>query len=514
VTATRGADFTMGQVTSEKPLREQPVREGRGVVFHVGDATYDLSSFQHPGGELAMFGIANSPDPIGLLYQYHEFSAQRLQSILAPHCVSAQPATVAELERLRKPYARAIEVRLRIKSKLGPQLRRLRRLEGRFTRLTHLMGVPAFVAFALATAHGGALVQAGAVLLYAMYVHVVLVWNLHGQSHVVSHGADDALSYCISSIPFAPHSLAWFMQHTVLHHSFTGVALDADHAAPQHVAFDPDVRFSGVLRLSPDEEWLPHHRFQPLYAPLALGLTVWALLIDMVLLTTKHQLQLYEQLSVTLTTKEGRMILGFVLTSAAAVGGAHLLLGMPLWCFLLTMTLTSFSVGYVNIPTHTNLLTGGPVKTSDGEPPDYFAEQLAESTSYGGNISNLLTAGLSKQIEHHLYPNAPFCALPLLTPLVQAYAEEQGVQYRSFTSFGTCLVSWYKQVCFLAREPPLKPQAGTTLDDLKHHANHDTSSDNSSDTSSLDGLEVPPTASIKQYERVGAFAGASKPKRA
>ena len=30
----------------------------------------------------------------------------------------------------------------------------------------------------------------------------------------------------------------------------------------------------------------------------------------------------------------------------------------------------------------------------DGD--DYFAAQLAESTSYGGNISNLLTAGLSK----------------------------------------------------------------------------------------------------------------------
>ena len=63
------------------------------------------------------------------------------------------------------------------------------------------------------------------------------------------------------------------LQHTVLHHSHTGVAHNAgNRQAKEHFDFDPDVRFSGVMRLSPDEEWLPHHRYQFLYAPLALGL--------------------------------------------------------------------------------------------------------------------------------------------------------------------------------------------------------------------------------------------------
>jgi len=419
------------------------------MIVKVGEAVYDLATFEHPGGKLAMFGVTNSPDPMGLLFQYHEFSAKRLSEILAPHCISERPASLEELEAVRRPYTRSTELRTQIKKALGPQIKRLRQLETRFTNVMHMLGWPAFIAFALATAHFGVLGRALAVVLYAAFVHVVLVWNLHGQSHIVSLGADDHVTYCWRGIPFAPHSLAWMMQHTVLHHSFTGVAYNAhDPKAKEHISFDPDVRFSGVMRLSPDEEWLPNHRYQYIYAPLALGLTVWALMIDMALLSTKKQLQLYQQLSVAVTSAEERWLSLLLPASVLSVVGAVYLLGMHFGCFMLTPTLCSFSVGYVNIPTHTNLKTSFPAESDD-----YFAAQLAESTSYGGVVSNLLTAGLSKQIEHHLYPNAPFSALPAMTTYVQAYAKEQGVEYRSFSSFWTCLASWYLQVCRLALPP-------------------------------------------------------------
>merc|ERR1712023_442066 len=98
-----------------------------------------------------------------------------------------------------------------------------------------------------------------------------------------------------------------------------------------HVAFDPDVRFSGVLRLSPDEKWRPHHRYQWLYAPLALGLTVWALLIDMLLLTTNRQLQLYEDTKVVLAgPHEAWKLVALLLGSLGAVVGAVVLGGMPI----------------------------------------------------------------------------------------------------------------------------------------------------------------------------------------
>jgi len=471
---------------------------GRQVIINVGDAVYDLSSFEHPGGELALFGIANSPDPLGLLYQYHEFSPQRLATILAPYCISAKPASVEELARVRQPYERSCELRLRLKTQLGSHIQRLRKWETRFTQSMRYLGWPAFVAFVLATANGDAAVRACAVLLYAVYVHVVLVWNLHGQSHIVTRGADDHIAYCWSCLPFAPHSLAWFMQHTVLHHSFTGVAHNLHEAqASNHVSFDPDVRFSGVLRLSPDEEWLPHHRHQWLYAPLALGLTVWALLIDMVLLATKRQLQLYEDTKVALKGPgEARWLSGLTLGSIGAVVGGVVLGGMPLGCFLMAMTLCSFSVGYVNIPTHTNLVTGHP---ADGD--DYFAAQLAESTSYGGTVSNMLTAGLSKQIEHHIFPNAPFSALPLMTPIVQQYAKEQGVQYNAFSSFGTCLVSWYRQVCYLAREP--QPPT-SKVEPLCRKAGSIGASTLKENCDKLN-LDVPAVESLHEYRKAGAF---------
>eukprot|EP00322_Chrysochromulina_rotalis_P027369 CAMPEP_0115874400 /NCGR_PEP_ID=MMETSP0287-20121206/24521_1 /TAXON_ID=412157 /ORGANISM="Chrysochromulina rotalis, Strain UIO044" /LENGTH=570 /DNA_ID=CAMNT_0003329549 /DNA_START=6 /DNA_END=1718 /DNA_ORIENTATION=+ len=458
----------------------------RPVVVKIGDARYDLSSFEHPGGQLALFGLANSPDPVGLLYQYHEFSAERLSKILAPYCISAVPASIEELRAVRQPYERVTEIRGRIKKELHTHLHTMRSWEMLFCKAMRLIGWPAFIAFAFATAYGDTSVRGAAVLLYALYVHVVLVWNLHGQSHIVSLGSDDHLSYCMSCIPFAPHSLAWFVQHTVLHHSYTGVALNSgDSKAKEHISFDPDVRFSGVLRLSPDEEWLPHHRFQPLYAPLALGLTVWALVIDMVLLTTKRQFQLYEQLPVALAGREARCLTALLVGSALAVAGAVLVIGMPFGCFAFAMTLCSFSVGYINIPTHTNLLTShAPVDA------DYFAAQLAESTSYGGVFSNLMTAGLSKQVEHHLFPNAPFSSLPRMTPIVQAYAKEQGIEYRSFSGFGPCVISWYRQVCRLAMPPVAKPMSQSLV--------------------GANPLDVAPMKSLSDYQAADEFGSKLK----
>ena len=222
---------------------------------------------------------------------------------------------------------------------------------------------------------------------------------------------------------------------------------------------------------------------------LALGLTVWALLIDMVLLTTKRQLQLYEQISVGLSPSEGRLLKILTFSSLLSVLGAKFLLGMPLGCFLMAMTICSFTVGYINIPTHTNLLTR---HASAGD--DYLAAQLAESTSYGGVVANLMTAGLSKQIEHHLYPNAPFLSLPLMTPIVRAYAHEHGVAYNSFSSFWTCLVSWYRQVCFLARDPRGGAQQARSA------------------KATTPTCEVPAIKSLEEYRKIGDFNTAQSEK--
>ena len=45
---------------------------GRRATVTLGEAEYDLTNFAHPGGQLAMFGVSNSSDPLGLMYQYHD----------------------------------------------------------------------------------------------------------------------------------------------------------------------------------------------------------------------------------------------------------------------------------------------------------------------------------------------------------------------------------------------------------------------------------------------------------
>ena len=53
----------------------------------------------------------------------------------------------------------------------------------------------------------------------------------------------------------------WRHRHNVLHHTYTNI-----------YEMDNDLHSSGMLRLSPDQPWRPHYRWQHLYAPFVYGM--------------------------------------------------------------------------------------------------------------------------------------------------------------------------------------------------------------------------------------------------
>ena len=94
--------------------------------------------------------------------------------------------------------------------------------------------------------------------------------------HDANHGSysskpwvNDFVGYALNLI--GGNAFNWKVQHNVLHHTYTNV-----HEA------DEDISPRGVLRMSPQSEWKPVHRFQHIYAWVLYGLLtfVWIMFKD------------------------------------------------------------------------------------------------------------------------------------------------------------------------------------------------------------------------------------------
>ena len=96
--------------------------------------------------------------------------------------------------------------------------------------------------------------------------------------HDANHGAysnkawiNNLIGYSLNLV--GANAFNWKVQHNVLHHTYTNV-----HDA------DEDISPRGVLRMHPNSDWKPMHKFQHMYAWFLYGLMtiVWVLAKDFV----------------------------------------------------------------------------------------------------------------------------------------------------------------------------------------------------------------------------------------
>mmetsp|Transcript_24824 Transcript_24824/g.43546 ORF Transcript_24824/g.43546 Transcript_24824/m.43546 type:complete len:466 (-) Transcript_24824:56-1453(-) len=64
-----------------------------------------------------------------------------------------------------------------------------------------------------------------------------------------------------------------------------------------------------------------------------------------------------------------------------------------------------------------------------GEPVCWFKCQVETSSTYGGFISGCLTGGLNFQVEHHLFPRMSSAWYPYIAPAVREICQKHGVRY-------------------------------------------------------------------------------------
>lgn len=79
-----------------------------------------------------------------------------------------------------------------------------------------------------------------------------------------------------------------------------------------------------------------------------------------------------------------------------------------------------------------------------GEPVCWFKAQVESSSTYGGLVSGWLTGGLNFQVEHHLFPRMSSAWYPFIAPKVREICAKHGVRYAYYPWIWQNMISTLK----------------------------------------------------------------------
>lgn len=241
-------------------------------------------------------------------------------------------------------------------------------------------------------------------------------------------------------------SYVWRHQHNRAHHTFTNVA-----------GHDEDIEMGALIRLSPNQPLMFHHRFQFIYIWFLYALLVpkWVFVDDYVALgrgqvgTTKMRFPRGSELAVFVGGKllSGMMIFGLPLLLHPARDVLPL---FALWAAVAGVVLAVvFQLAHA--------VTGTEFPTAEGvEPARSFARHQLATTADFAPRNRLLTwyvGGLNFQIEHHLFPRIAHSNYPALASIVRARATEAGAPYLIHDTFFAAIRAHHRHLVAMGRAP-------------------------------------------------------------
>lgn len=245
----------------------------------------------------------------------------------------------------------------------------------------------------------------------------------------------------------------WSITHNVVHHTYTNIH---DH--------DEDLEVAPFIRLSEHAPHQPIHRVQHILAFLAYSLATifWVFLKDYKKLAQAnigpYQGKRHPRKEIVLLIASKLFYYGYMIVVPIIV------LDVAWWQFLigfLTVHLTAgIILGVVFQMAHTVENTEFPQSDEKGSMPDSWAvHQMKTTGNFAMNnpVINWFVGGLNFQVEHHLFPNICSVHYKHISPIVKKTAEEFGVPYNYYETFGGAIKSHYRQLKALGRPPKLQP---------------------------------------------------------
>lgn len=234
--------------------------------------------------------------------------------------------------------------------------------------------------------------------------------------------------------------ITWKVQHNVLHHSFTNVdGLDEDIEIP-------------VMRFSPNQKRYRLFRFQAYYATFFYAfMTIFKGFVkDFKQLIDYNKRGLLEKQGVTF----GKALWGAILMKLIYLG---VLVGLPILTtgntglvvsgFFLMHVVCGLILAYIFQSAHVLEETSFYEPDNDDSVENSWAVLQMRTTANFAHKSKWFSwfiGGLNYQIEHHLFPTICHVHYEEISKIVKTTAQEYGVPYNEFNTFGGAIVSHLK----------------------------------------------------------------------
>jgi linoleoyl-CoA desaturase len=281
-----------------------------------------------------------------------------------------------------------------------------------------------------------------------------------GIAHDALHGAYSSRGWVNRILGYSfdlmgANGYMWKLTHNIIHHTY-----------PNIHGIDDDLEASPLLRLSPEAELKPIHRYQHLYGFAAYSLSTlnWVFVKDyrQFLKRPLGPFQNPAHPASEVLSMIGMKLFYYGYTIVIPL----LVLDIPWWQFLigyLAMHLTAGTIlGVVFQLAHIVEPTDHPVPDEEGRIGAAWMIHQMETTANFGGSNRLLSwyvGGLNYQVEHHLFPKVCSVHYPKISSIVRQVAAEHSVPYHAHDTLWAAVRSHYRTLKWLG-QPGL---AGQTL---------------------------------------------------
>jgi linoleoyl-CoA desaturase len=242
--------------------------------------------------------------------------------------------------------------------------------------------------------------------------------------------------------------MLWKQKHNILHHTYTNID-----------GIDEDLETSGILRLSPNQEWRFWHKLQQLYAfPIYSILTLsWIVVSDFrKLLTGKIGTQKIKKINF------GNVLLFY--SSKIVYFGYMIILPLfyhpvihVLFFFLFIHMILGSTLSIVFQLAHTveqNTFPKPEPKSGNIE-NEWAIHQVETTANFAptNKIAAWYLGGLNFQIEHHLFTNVCHIHYPIISKIVRKTSEDYSINYISYPTLLSAIIAHFKFLKRMGVEP-------------------------------------------------------------
>lgn len=250
--------------------------------------------------------------------------------------------------------------------------------------------------------------------------------------HDSCHGAYSSKKWVNTLLGFSLNAIGgnaffWKQKHNILHHTYTNIE-----------GVDDDIAQSKLLRQSPTQEWMPIHKYQHFYFPVAYALTIfmWAGVRDFVKYFT-HKIH-----NTDIQPMDTREHIIFWVSKVLYV---VFYIALPIYF----VGWLPWLIGYVTMGVVMSIVIAlvfqlahaveGPEFDSAGLDDkvietEWAIHQIKTTANFApkNKLINWFVGGLNFQVEHHLFPRIAHIHYPAISKIVEQKCREFNLPYHSF----------------------------------------------------------------------------------